>query len=307
MNIRNRYLATVPFDIYELQLFSLVAETKSFTKTAKIAGLTQSAITRQIQGMENSLGVSLFERSTRVVNLTEAGRFLFQQSAAFLQGVHQSVEQLQTKFNLSPPQIKVGISKTIGLAYLPGFFFRFRKKFPEIQTTIVQESSSKIVEMLESHELDVGIICLSSKPPRSLVVKHRFEDRFIAIAPNSLEHEGSKKLSPQKLQKQFSDLSWFFINKTSNTGKLLDQWMSRNNLQVDRGMEMDTFDVIVNLVGMGLGVSVVPYRTLSNYPMKKSIVRISLKPMFTRQLSIVTRKAREQPSAIVKFLENVLF
>ncbi len=55
----HRFLSTVPFDLYELALFHLVVKHRSFTKAAEIAGLTQSAITRQMQGVENSLGIQL--------------------------------------------------------------------------------------------------------------------------------------------------------------------------------------------------------------------------------------------------------
>ena|SRR6266478_3893169 len=71
----HRFLSTVPFDLYELALFSLVVKHRSFTKAAEIAGLTQSAITRQMQGVENSLGIQLLERTTRSVRVTPAGEY----------------------------------------------------------------------------------------------------------------------------------------------------------------------------------------------------------------------------------------
>src|SRR5882762_6756616 len=57
MRTMHQFLSTVPFDLYELALFHLVVKHRSFTKAAEIAGLTQSAITRQMQGVENSLGI----------------------------------------------------------------------------------------------------------------------------------------------------------------------------------------------------------------------------------------------------------
>ncbi|HXA45706.1 MAG TPA: LysR family transcriptional regulator, partial [Candidatus Angelobacter sp.] len=76
----NDFLATSPFDLYELSLFQLVVKNRSFTKAAQAAGLTQSAITRQIQNMERSLNIALLERTTRSVRLTRPGEFLFQES-----------------------------------------------------------------------------------------------------------------------------------------------------------------------------------------------------------------------------------
>jgi DNA-binding transcriptional LysR family regulator len=314
MRIRNVFLATNPFDLYQLQLFHLVAESRSFTKAGRKAGLTQSAITRQIQGMEHTLDVTLFERSTRVVNLTEAGRFLYQRSLGILKGVQDSIEQLQTQFNLAPPRIRIGISKTIGLAYLPGFLVQFRRKHPEVQTTVVQDDGRQILSLLEAGELDVGITCLARKPPGSLRVRHRFEDRFIGIAPASKMPRSTfhGKVGPQKMFKAFLTIPWLLINQSSDTGRSLLQWMHQHGFAMNlkegnSRMDLDNFDLIVSLVGMGLGASVIPYRTLSSYSLKKAITRIPLRPTFTRQISIITRKHAPTSETVEQFLNTVLF
>jgi len=72
MRMVNQFLSKVPFDLYELALFHLVVKHRSFTKAAEIAGLTQSAITRQMQGVENSLGLQL---SFRKIWLQRATHF----------------------------------------------------------------------------------------------------------------------------------------------------------------------------------------------------------------------------------------
>ena len=82
MHNMHEYLDTAPFDLYELHLFHLVAKHRSFTKAAEIVGLTQSAITRQMQGMEESLSLTLLERTTRNVRMTPAGEFLFNHEGA---------------------------------------------------------------------------------------------------------------------------------------------------------------------------------------------------------------------------------
>src|SRR4051812_11786532 len=87
----HEFLATTPFDLYELYLFHLVVKHGSFTKAAEIAGLTQSAITRQIQGIEAGLGLNLLERTTRSVRITAAGGFLYQESARLIGDVEKSL------------------------------------------------------------------------------------------------------------------------------------------------------------------------------------------------------------------------
>src|ERR1051326_3358877 len=98
MHDMNQFLSTVPFELYELALFHLVVKHRSFTKAAEIAGLTQSAITRQMQGVENGLGIQLLERTTRNVRVTPAGEFLFGEAARLLGDVDRSLHHLAQEF-----------------------------------------------------------------------------------------------------------------------------------------------------------------------------------------------------------------
>ena len=83
--------------------------------------------------------------------------------------------------------------------------------------------------------------------------------------------------------------------------------MKRKRLEVTPAMQMDNFDLIINLVALGMGISLVPRRALALYPRKKSIQRIPLPERFTRELVVLARKHRTQPAHITQFVENILF
>src|ERR1043166_3032235 len=155
MSKSHEFLNTVLFDVYELSLFGLVAASGSFTNAAQQAGLTQSAITRQIAGMENQLGIRLFERTTRRVSLTPAGQFLRERSEAILRDVDSTLQQLQENFADAPKTISVGVSRSIGLAYLPGFFVAFRRKFSAVRMQVIQKPSGEILTAIENNQLQV--------------------------------------------------------------------------------------------------------------------------------------------------------
>src|SRR5687767_5738315 len=138
----HKYLDMVPFDLYELHLFDLIIETGSFTKAGRRCGLSQSALTRQIQGMEIRLGVPLFERTTRYLNLTPAGQLLYARSKSILKMVSATLQEMQSGLQLQPMTLKIGVSRSISLAYLPGFFVQFQRKFASVRLQIVQESSA---------------------------------------------------------------------------------------------------------------------------------------------------------------------
>src|SRR5688572_22455323 len=159
MRAMNDFLATTPFDLYELSLFQLVVKHRSFTKAAEVAGLTQSAITRQMQGMESSLGIDLLERTTRSVRITPAGEFLFRESARLLGDVDQALRRLKENFADARKEIRIGVSRSIGLAYLPGFLHANLRRAPAVGYRVSFQASAEILRLLEANELDVGVIC----------------------------------------------------------------------------------------------------------------------------------------------------
>ncbi|HEY3856400.1 MAG TPA: LysR family transcriptional regulator [Verrucomicrobiae bacterium] len=303
----NQFLSTVPFDLYELALFQLIVKHRSFTKAAEIAGLTQSALTRQMQGVESSLGIQLLERTTRTVRVTAAGEFLNGEATRLLGDVEHSLKHLSEEYAGARKEIRVDVSRTIGLAYLPGFFHANLRRSPQIAYRVACESSNEIVTALEANEQDVGVLCPPRRLPKTLRVTHRFQDTFTLIAPVGLESQitllAKGKLRIEWLKKQ----NWLLIEERSNTGQQLQAWMRRQGWRVEPTMQLDNFDLIINLVALGMGIGFVPIRALALYNQKQKILRIPLKARFTRELVVVVRKHRKMPEHVNQFIVNVLF
>jgi DNA-binding transcriptional LysR family regulator len=307
MHGMNQFLSTVPFDLYELAIFHLVVKHGSFTKAAEIAGLTQSAITRQMQGVENSLGIQLLERTTRSVHVTPAGEFLFSEAARLLGDVDRSLLHLAQEFAGARKEVRVDVSRTIGLAYLPGFFHANLRRLPQIGYRVAYQTSDQILSALEANEQDIGVLCPPARLPKTLRVTHRFADAFAAIA--SAEHlEQLKVLSKPKVRVEWlKKQNWLLIDQNSNTGQQLRSWMKRHGWRIEPTMQLDNFDLIINLVSLGMGVSFVPIRALALYNQRQKLIRIPLPARFTRELVVVVRKHRTLPTHLEQFIANVLF
>ncbi len=306
MRKMNDFLATLPFDLYELSLFHLVVKHRSFTKAAEAAGITQSAITRQMQGMEDSLGIDLLERTTRSVRITKAGEFLFQESSKLLGDVDQSLRRLKEDFANVKKEIRIGVSRSISPAYLPGFFHANLRRGLRANYRVVSQPSTDILSALEANELDLGVLCPPSRLPRTLVVTHRFTDAFtlIAGAETAVElHRLTKAARAGWLQKQ----QWLLLSEPTNTGIALRKWMCRIGLKTEPAMQLDGFDLIITLVSLGMGVSFVPKRALALYGRKKSLVRLPFPDCFERPLVVVMRRHRKQPEHLVEFVNHILF
>ena len=230
MQFVHEYLATLPFDIYELCLFRLIGRHRSFTKAAQAAGLTQSAVTRQqIQGMEASLGLELFERTTRSVRLTSAGVYLFHESSRLIGDVEGTVQRLREQFGGARGEVRVGVSRSIGLAYLPGFFHANLRRLPQVGCRVSYQTSSEILGALEANEIDLGVLCPPKRIPHTLRVTHRFADAFTFIAPaelgaafRALPKSSARRTAWLKAQ------TWLLLDEKTNTGGQLRRWMKRN-------------------------------------------------------------------------------
>ncbi len=301
------FLATAPFDLYELHLFKLLAGEGNFTRAAARAGLTQSAMTRQIAGMENALGVRLFDRTTRSVTLTAAGELLLDRSRLILKEVSSTLEDLHAGIGLLPKTLSVGVSRSIGFAYLPGFLFKFQREAPRAQVNLVQESSRRLLELLDSRELDVAVICSGPRLPRGVEVAHRFTDEFTLVVPGSATTNAKGKMKVKGLGRTLGNPRWLMIDRKSTTGALLHAWLEDHGFDGEPAMEINNFDLIVNMVALGLGASIVPYRALPLYLQRRRLRKIPLRPKFARELAVVTRKTNYPRPHVEQFVKSILF
>ena len=295
--------------MYGLHLFRLVAEAGSFTRAGRLAGLTQSAITRQIQSVETHLGVVLLERTTRQVRPTPAGRFLLEQSARILGDMAHSVQRLREEFAGAPRLIRVGVSRSIGLAYLPGFFTHFQRRFPQVLVQVSHGSSTEALAALEASELDVALLCPPKRLTNAFEITHRFADDFTLIAPVGLPlpFDPTGAVDPAALGATFRNQRWLLPDRRSNTGQHLRQWLEEVRLPVRAAMELDSFDLIINLVAMGLGVGFVPHRALPLYARRRKVRRIVTSVRFRRELVVVTAPSHPIRDHVRQFVECILF
>jgi DNA-binding transcriptional LysR family regulator len=308
MYFMNQFLATLPFDLYELTLFQLVAESGSFTRAAEKAGLTQSAITRQIRGMEDRLEVALFERTTRRVCLTRAGQLLQEKSKTILDASNELLSEVQRMLGKMPPTLRVGVARSIGLAYFPGYFFAFQRRHPEVQLQVTHQTSREILASLEAGSLDAGLICPPPRLPPSLKVTHRFADEFTTIAPPQFPLKSdTASLTIKQLKKILAAQRWLLMDRQGFTGRKFTHWLRKQDWLIEPAMELDSFDVIVALVSLGLGVSMVPHRVLALYSQRRVVRRIPTHPRFSRELAVVVRRNRITPEPLRSFVENILF
>lgn len=194
-------------------------------------------------------------------------------------------------------------SHSVSLAHLPGLFHANLRQQPKHKSSVSYQTDAEILTAIEANELDLGILCPSTRLPRTLAVTHRFNDAFTLIAPFELATQ-YQSTAGSAVNSWLAKQTWLLFAEETNTGKRLRKWMAASHLKVEPSVQLDNSYLIITI---GMGVSFVPIRALALYGRKKRLVRLPMQSRFERDLVVLTRKRRKQPEHLREFVENVLF
>jgi DNA-binding transcriptional LysR family regulator len=299
-----------PLDFYGLGLLRMVARHGSITRAAAEAGLTQSALTRQVQGMEQRLGVNLFDRTTRRLRLTAAGESLLRDTAGIFSTMDEALRRLGQEHLAVSREVRVGVSRSIALAHLPGLLHAHIRRAENVRTIVEHLGSADLLAKVESGKLDVGVLCPPRRLPATVTATHHMEDVFHLIAPAGLRppdvvRKGNRW--PVRLTGWLEQQSWLLFSSGSQTGGQMRGWLKERGLQPAPSMEPDSFDLIVHLVALGLGISLVPRRAIAVFPRRRLIQRIRLPDEFRRSLAVIVPRGVKTPPHVQEFVGNILF
>ena len=144
-------------DLDPLKTFHHVAQLKSFTKAAQKLYLTQPAVSQQIQRLEHSLRVSLFDRSKKQIELTPQGEILF----SYTRKLFHLFDDIEVAFedfnNLESGHISIGASSLIGTYYLPDMLEIFHDQYPNVTFNVRIGNSEKVAKWVMEHDVDLGL------------------------------------------------------------------------------------------------------------------------------------------------------
>jgi len=291
------------FDLYALQLVRLVAKHRGFTAASVEAGVSQSALTRQVQGIEERIGVKVFERTTRKVTLTEAGAILLRETEAMPNILSGALRRIREEYLDAQKVIKVGLSTSLARAHVPGILHGHRRTHSDVKVIVSQESERDIVQGLSAAKLDLGIVVDPEKLPSTVVESHRMEDRFCLSVPAGVD----VPRVPKSFRKWGEAQSWLLPQKGTRSRELVDRWAEEAKLPLIATMELDDADLMNQLVAMGMGVALVPQRSLSGLTKRKQVQKVPLLWNLSRDLVVLAPRYGSIPEHVQEFIDQILF
>jgi len=180
---------------YRLEVFRSVAESQSISKAARLLHLSQPAVSKHVQQLEETLGVPLFIRSVRGMDLTPAG-LVYLQHVREIAAAHEAVAQrLQTPAGILTGRLRLGTNKTILSYYLPKILARFKKQFPSVTCEVTDGNTDTIIGALLDQRIDLALIegpCHRTEIQKEVF----FEDEIIWIAAPSHPLAQQAKVTP---------------------------------------------------------------------------------------------------------------
>ncbi len=179
--------------IRQLEYAVALADARHFGRAARACHVTQPALSAQIAGLEEDLGVQLFERSRRGVTPTPVGRWVVARARAVLEGIDELVEVAGgAREPLSGP-LRMGVIPTIAPYLLPAWLPRVRQSFPALRLALHEERTERIVSQLVAGELDVLLLALPVSRPdvETFTVQ---EEPFVLAAPR--DHPLGRRRGP---------------------------------------------------------------------------------------------------------------
>ncbi|MEG0215461.1 MAG: LysR family transcriptional regulator [Hungatella sp.] len=241
-------------NLSQYKIFYEVAKAGNISKAAKELYISQPAISKSISKLEDNLGITLFNRSSRGVQMTVEGRMLFEHTSAAFDTLSQGELELKRIKNFNMGHIRIGVSNTlcrfIMLPYLKGFI----EQYPHIKISIESQSTTHTMSMLEQQRIDIGLVAEpKSKKDLVFLPVMKIEDIFVA-APSYLDN---LKLRDGEDADLFQVGNIMLLDRNNLTRHYIDEYMSSNHMEANNLLEVTTMDLLIEFAKIGLGVGCV--------------------------------------------------
>lgn len=280
-------------DTRQLKTLVAIAANGTFAKAADVVHLTPSAVSQQIQALEQELDVTLFERSTRPPNLTAEGLQVLEMARAVLRMEDDTRASLRG--DRIAGTLMLGSVRSSALNLLPKAIVRMKTRYPNLKTNLRVSLSSTLIADVASGRLDAAVVAEHVGFPPALRWSPFLREPLWLIAPS-----GTAPSDPAQL---LTTMPFVRFASTVPLANLIDTEISRMGVVTQDVAEIDTIGAIVTCVRQGLGVSIVPHVALQE-PEDRELLRLPFgEPQVNRQIGIVERTVSPRAEIIGRLHE----
>jgi len=298
----------LPFTLQQLRILKAVITEKSFTKAAKVLFLSQSYLSKQIKALEQTLGVNLLRRNSRIVSLTENGQIFLQYSERILTLCEESYRALIDLKNGERGNLSIGASQTIGTYLMPRLLALFAQNYPQIDLKVQVNSTRLIAKLVINRQIDLAIVGgeVPKELKQNLTIDHFVEDELNLIISNLNPFAKHQNIRKEDLY----HLNFITLHSNSTIRKFVDNVLKQNNIETNQFniiMQLNSIEAIKTAVSLGLGVSFVSSSAIEKEIKLRTIKILKIENItIARTLSIISNSDYYKPKAFDLFYNELV-
>lgn len=288
------------------RVFYTVAKCGSLTKAAEELYISQPAVSQSIKQLESQLGVRLFNRTHRGMELSaQGGKMIFpevERALGLLSAAENRVAEMQTA---ATGLIRIGASDTIFEYFLADKIVEFHEKFPAVKIELLADFTPDTIEKLKANRCDVAFVNLPIEVDSELTLHGncmRLNDIFIVGEKyKDLANEGTMSLSKLK------EYPLIMMDKHTVARHSLDNFLGAHGVELQPSIEVGSWDLMKRLVLRGMGIGVIPREYADLRLSTGELFEVKTDPALpTRSVGMLLPKSGATSYALHSFIEFVL-
>lgn len=286
-------------DTQNLKAFIAVAKLRSFSAAATKLFLTQPAVSKRINLLEQQLDTRLFDRIGRQVTLTEAGRTLLPKANSILQDITEAMQEISDLQGQVRGKLKLVTSHHIGLHRLPDILRTYAMNHPEVEIDIQFKDSEDAYHSVLSGEFDLGLVTRVTDTDCRICSETVWHDKLIFVAAQN--HPLSQQSSVTLLD--ISKYPALLPEKKFLTSRIVEELFQQHKLAVRTLLSTNYLETIKALISVGYAWGVLPEIMLKD----DVLVRLPVKNInLFRHLDCIYHKERTLSNPATAFLHSLL-
>ncbi len=283
------------------RIFYAVANAGNISKAAKELYISQPAISKSIQKLEDSLSCKLFVRSSRGVTLTEEGELLYSYVKTAFETLSQGEQKLHRSIELGIGYLKIGVSSTLCKHLLLPYLKEFIRLHPHISISISCQSTNETLRLLEDGKIDIGLV---GRPEniKNIQFDHlkEIEDIFVA-ARDYLRNLKTRGVDKNHI---LQSATLMLLDKNNMTRQYIDSYLQEHHIQVQDSIHISDLDLLIEFAKIGVGVACVIRSFVENELKNGALIEIPLEaPIPKREVGFVYKKQLRPAKPLEQFIQ----
>lgn len=238
----------------QLRMFLVLSDTLNFSKAAEQLFMSQPALTKAIQDLEEALGLTLFERTTRSVRITPAGARMATVARSVLGEFEAGLQRFQSSAEREAAQVAIAAWPSLAHVVLPSVCAALERQRPGVQITLIDAANSACLQRLLNHQADFALASVAPTHPE-LHYEELLRDRFVLLSCG----QWRKRVRPRMRMDDLLELPLITLTDASTAMRYMSAAYLQRGIEYRPRMQVDQVTTVAGLIRQEVGVAVLPW------------------------------------------------